>query len=97
MIESISNVNDDTPGTNSHHLAVPAAMNHQQQQQQLELEPPPTEPSQLQQGRKRMGTIQSATFNIWSTMVGGGSLSLPLAFTKTGNILMGPMLLIVTF
>ena len=44
----------------------------------------------------RMGTIQSATFNIWSTMVGGGSLSLPLAFTKAGNILVGPILLMVT-
>jgi amino acid permease len=54
-------------------------------------ESPPPSPR-----RERMGTIQSATFNIWSTMVGGGSLSLPLAFTKAGNGLFGPILLIST-
>jgi amino acid permease len=45
---------------------------------------------------ERQGTISSARFNIWSTMVGGGSLSLPLAFAKTGNLLVGPVLLIST-
>lgn len=47
-------------------------------------------------GRLRQGTISSARLNIWSTMVGGGSLSLPLAFGKTGNALLGPLLLILT-
>ena len=62
--------------------------------------PPPQhtfqQPHQQHRCRTRMGTIQSATFNIWSTMVGGGSLSLPLAFTKSGNLLVGPILLILT-
>jgi hypothetical protein len=44
---------------------------------------------QTDSGRRR-GTIFSARFNIWSTMVGGGSLSLPLAFAKTGNALVAP-------
>ena len=44
---------------------------------------------------QRAGTTASARFNILSTMVGGGSLSLPLAFQLTGNALLGPILLIV--
>ena len=44
----------------------------------------------------RVGTIASARFNILSTMVGGGCLSLPLAFQQSGNALMGPIMLIVT-
>ena len=44
---------------------------------------------------ERMGTISSARFNILSTMVGGGSLSLPFAFQKAGNALLGPLLIIV--
>ena len=44
----------------------------------------------------RQGTIASARFNMWATMVGGGSLSLPLAFQKTGNALGGPLILIAT-
>jgi hypothetical protein len=44
---------------------------------------------------KRMGTTASARFNILSTMVGGGSLSLPMAFQKSGNALMGPLLLLL--
>ena len=43
----------------------------------------------------RLGTTSSARFNILATMVGGGSLSLPLAFAKSGNVLTGPILLIV--
>jgi amino acid permease len=43
----------------------------------------------------RKGTIASARFNMLSTMVGGGSLSLPLAFYKSGNGLVGPLMLIV--
>jgi amino acid permease len=43
----------------------------------------------------RQGTVSSARFNILSTMVGGGSLSLPLAFAKMGNALLGPLILIV--
>jgi len=35
----------------------------------------------------RQGSIASTRFNILSTMVGGGSLSLPLAFQKSGNAL----------
>jgi len=45
---------------------------------------------------ERVGTTSSARFNILSTMVGGGSLSLPLAFKKSGNVLMAPILLLVT-
>ena len=45
---------------------------------------------------ERIGTTNSARLNILSTMVGGGSLSLPLAFKKSGNTLMGPILLILT-
>jgi amino acid permease len=44
---------------------------------------------------ERGGTTASARFNILSTMVGGGSLSLPLAFQKSGNALLGPFLLIL--
>jgi amino acid permease len=43
----------------------------------------------------RRGTISSARLNILSTMVGGGCLSLPLAFQQSGNSLLGPLLLIV--
>eukprot|EP00550_Attheya_septentrionalis_P008444 CAMPEP_0198283750 /NCGR_PEP_ID=MMETSP1449-20131203/3340_1 /TAXON_ID=420275 /ORGANISM="Attheya septentrionalis, Strain CCMP2084" /LENGTH=556 /DNA_ID=CAMNT_0043980547 /DNA_START=119 /DNA_END=1789 /DNA_ORIENTATION=- len=43
----------------------------------------------------RQGTITSARFNLLSTMVGGGSLSLPLAFHQSGNAFMGPLLLII--
>lgn len=42
----------------------------------------------------RRGTITSARFNILSTMVGGGSLSLPLAFHQAGKMFLGPLLLI---
>ena len=45
---------------------------------------------------KRKGTISSACFNLLSTMVGGGSLALPLAFQQAGNGLMAPLLLIIT-
>jgi len=45
---------------------------------------------------ERLGTISSARFNILSTMVGGGALSLPMAFQKTGNGLLGPLFLIAT-
>lgn len=45
---------------------------------------------------KRQGTISSARFNLLSSMVGGGSLSLPLAFHQTGNLLVAPILLLVT-
>lgn len=44
----------------------------------------------------RVGTIASARFNILSTMVGGGCLSLPLAFQQSGNGLLGPLMLLVT-
>lgn len=42
----------------------------------------------------RRGTVTSARFNILSTMVGGGSLSLPLAFHQAGKMFLGPLLLI---
>jgi amino acid permease len=45
---------------------------------------------------ERMGTVSSARFNMLSTMVGGGSLSLPLAFQRSGNALLGPFLLLLT-
>lgn len=45
---------------------------------------------------ERIGTTASARFNILSTMVGGGSLSLPLAFKKSGNALIGPIMLLGT-
>ena len=44
----------------------------------------------------RIGTISSARFNILSTMVGGGCLSLPLAFQESGNALVGPLMLLFT-
>lgn len=53
------------------------------------------DPTDSAGGAVRQGTIASARFNILSTMVGGGSLSLPLAFAKTGNALMGPLILIL--
>lgn len=43
----------------------------------------------------REGSISSGRFNILSTMVGGGSLSLPLAFQKTGNGFLAPVLLLI--
>jgi amino acid permease len=46
-------------------------------------------------GQQRLGTTASARFNILSTMVGGGSLSLPMAFQKAGNGLMGPVILLI--
>ena len=45
---------------------------------------------------ERQGSISSARFNILSTMVGGGCLSLPLAFQQSGNALTAPLLLILT-
>lgn len=45
---------------------------------------------------ERNGTTSSGRFNILSTMVGGGSLSLPMAFQKSGNALLAPILLIGT-
>jgi len=42
----------------------------------------------------REGTLSSARFNILSTMVGGGCLSLPLAFHQAGNGFLGPLLLV---
>lgn len=43
----------------------------------------------------RKGTLSSARLNILSTMVGGGSLSVPLAFHQAGNAFLGPLLLIL--
>jgi len=42
----------------------------------------------------RKGTMTSAKFNILSSMVGGGSLSLPLAFYQLGNAFVAPLVLI---
>jgi hypothetical protein len=42
----------------------------------------------------RTGTLKSASFNILSTMVGGGCLSLPLAFKQAGNGFFAPLLLL---
>ena len=49
-----------------------------------------------QQENVRIGSISSARFNILSTMVGGGCLSLPLAFEQSGNALVGPLMLLLT-
>ena len=49
-----------------------------------------------QQEQQRTGTTSSARFNILCTMVGGGCLSLPMAFQLTGNGLFGPLLLLLT-
>ena len=43
----------------------------------------------------RQGTVLSASINILSTMVGGGSLSLPLAFTQAGIGAVAPITLVV--
>lgn len=42
---------------------------------------------------QRYGTITSATINLLTSMVGGGSLSLPYAFAKAGNLGFAPLLL----
>ncbi|CAB9503992.1 Putative sodium-coupled neutral amino acid transporter 11 [Seminavis robusta] len=47
-------------------------------------------------GPLRQGTISSARYNVLCTMVGGGCLSLPMAFQKTGNGLFGPCMLLLT-
>ena len=47
------------------------------------------------QTQLRKGTLSSASFNILSTMVGGGSLSLPLAFHQAGNGFMAPFVLLI--
>jgi len=44
----------------------------------------------LNNDNSRQGTIVSAVLNILSTMVGGGSLSLPLAFAQAGIGLVRP-------
>jgi amino acid permease len=49
-----------------------------------------------QDENRRQGTISSARLNLLSSMVGGGSLSLPLAFRQTGNMFIAPILLIIT-
>uniref|UniRef100_A0A7S2H3F0 Amino acid transporter transmembrane domain-containing protein n=1 Tax=Helicotheca tamesis TaxID=374047 RepID=A0A7S2H3F0_9STRA len=43
----------------------------------------------------RQGTIMSARWNLLSSMVGGGTLSLPLAFRQMGIAFLGPLLLIL--
>ena len=55
-----------------------------------------TTPHNTNHHQRRQGTIRSARFNILCTMVGGGCLSLPMAFQKTGNALGGPLCLLVT-
>ena len=55
-----------------------------------------TQLSNMSSDNKRQGTISSARFNLLSSMVGGGSLSLPLAFHQTGNLFMAPIILIIT-
>lgn len=45
---------------------------------------------------KREGTISSARFNILCTMVGGGSLSVPMAFQQSGTFLLGPIILLAS-
>jgi len=42
----------------------------------------------------RQGTIWSARINLLTSMVGGGSLSLPLAFSQAGNAFMAPVLVV---
>ena len=49
----------------------------------------------IDESEERKGTIMSARLNILSTMVGGGSLSLPMAFQKSGNAFMGPLFIIL--
>mmetsp|Transcript_28497 Transcript_28497/g.57137 ORF Transcript_28497/g.57137 Transcript_28497/m.57137 type:complete len:589 (+) Transcript_28497:128-1894(+) len=44
----------------------------------------------------RQGTISSARFNLLSSMVGGGSLSLPLAFHQSGSTFIAPLILVST-
>ena len=48
----------------------------------------------LNNDNSRQGTIVSAVLNILSTMVGGGSLSLPLAFAQAGIGLVSPLTLV---
>eukprot|EP00164_Ancoracysta_twista_P002504 GFYU01003333.1.p1 GENE.GFYU01003333.1~~GFYU01003333.1.p1 ORF type:complete len:436 (+),score=121.38 GFYU01003333.1:364-1671(+) len=43
---------------------------------------------------KRQSTVQSAVFNLVSTIVGGGVLSLPFAFHSAG-VIVGPIMLVI--
>lgn len=54
----------------------------------------PTHASANNNDISRQGTIVSAVLNILSTMVGGGSLSLPLAFAQAGIGLVSPVTLV---
>jgi amino acid permease len=49
----------------------------------------------VDESQQRKGTLPSASFNILSTMVGGGSLSLPLAFHQAGKGFLAPGLLLL--
>lgn len=71
---------------------IPLVMNEPQQEDRAD-DGAETSPSSASQVRE--GTISSGRFNILSTMVGGGSLSLPLAFQKTGNGFLAPVLLLI--
>lgn len=46
-------------------------------------------------GDVRQGTLMSARMNLLTSMVGGGSLSLPLAYHQMGNICMAPLTMII--
>lgn len=54
------------------------------------------DPAVVDGSNLRQGTISSARFNILCTMVGGGCLSLPMAFQKAGNGLFAPFFLVLT-
>ena len=84
-VEEATGAPDDVATTST--LEPPSATEHQILIQLFEEEE--------EGGEVRIGSISSARFNILSTMVGGGCLSLPLAFQQSGNALVGPLLLIV--
>jgi hypothetical protein len=81
------NSNPNDPPSPDH----PTPENAMEQHLEQEEEDPTMTPSD----NLRKGTISSARFNILSTMVGGGSLSIPLAFHQGGNVLLAPLLLLI--
>ena len=74
----------DFPSSSSSQPRAEAGRRQRRQRRQQQ-QPPPL----------RDGTVPSARINLLSTMVGGGSLSLPLAFSLAGNALLAPLALAV--
>ena len=97
----MSDNNEATPGEQVEAEALPDSETPQQQGREEEAvvlleEPIENGNDEASPVSARKGTVSSARFNLLSTMVGGGSLSLPLAFSQAGNGLLAPIILLVT-